>query len=433
MSSSIDNRILELGKNFNTSTLEENLNNALKLIDDSIELSINDGSLPINTLVQLLSFTYPLSFLIDHLVPSLFDNSLEDKRLIKLSNNYSLQGKIKPGSKLLTLGKLLLIRIPKLIDNYKPFINLRNFIIESLLINDKLSISLDWHIMNNINMENYYISKKLSIYNNNNNNNNNGNIFIKYISLMNQFTKNTDIDMKLLSYIESIIKNIKNDNLSITPFNNYNKQFRWILNEEQFKQQLSNNFLNQSLKIQLIILLNWLFNLKLEKFNKLSTIVSTEYNKFRKPDIKLISNSEVLNKINSLISQLLKSITPELLSLLSINEQSFTKMKLKSFNNTFPKSTRITKPAHKFPKRNIKPPLFLKSIPKSSSSINANTLLDNIKDDIYFTRGSYESDPTPSNHQSLLRSSWKGFRCLKSSSNSYLSVIRKGINEDAFT
>jgi hypothetical protein len=477
------------------------LHKIFSIIDLSLNIEKNDelSNYAMHTFISLLSYIYPVEFIIDYFCPIFFNDDDDDNKIrrLLLTKGNKIQGKIKPGSRLLVLYKQLINRIPMYLPKNEIIVsNFRNFITNSFEISDKLSHSLDWHMnLNNIDNNNGYITIFEQFFNSKkmlqiqSNSKYSKNIFIEFIKLMNLIT--TSNEQKIISnfnrlssssssttsttslktttttsssssssrqnesilrsidLINRLLNNFNPDNILKIPINNkLNKQFKWILDEEIFINQLKNYEFYWSLKIQLLILLNFLNFMEFNNWNSICDLVIKDYSKFKKPDslINSIVNKDSKRKLNDWIFYSKNGFKQKnyhyenLMDLLNNNEKTFTLMKLKNFvhpninslsliseskkrklddyleNNHHLKLTILNKKPKFQYKLGSSKLSNLWNIETGLSNISKKIktytdILNEVKDDIYFARGELQSDPNNKDNKIKFdRLSWKGLR-----------------------
>lgn len=466
-----------------------NLRNIFTIIDLSIHIDENYSDyncFAMHTFVIIISYLFPINFIIENFSPIFFDNKCKD-RLLLLTKGNKLQGKVKPGSRLLVIYKQIVNKIPTFeYGNEEIIAKFRHFILNSLEISDKLTQSSDWHMSNkSINgyyssFESFYNIKKINLVapTTFKNKNNPRNLFNEYISLMKFLTTSTESELiqsinkgfntsssninnnssqLKLWYIDNInrslnsIQQFDHRKLIKIPLNNKNdKQFKWILDEDNFNQQLKTFDFYYSIKIQMIILINFFNEITVDKWKKDSEIIHKEYSKFRKPEplTNPITSVEAKRKISDWYIYSINGFKQknfhynEIKDLLEKNEKTFTKMKLKNFShpeieqinqnleskkrkledyisesNDLEKS--ITNKRPKFIHKMGTPKITkLWEAEKISEWKDGNDILESVKDDIYFARGKYEENPKDEeNSETYKRLCWKGLRSIKESGN----------------
>jgi hypothetical protein len=497
------------------------------LLDLSIVLDTEyEGceSFAMHTFVTLLSYTYPIDVIITHFAPIFFketNNNSNDEndhvhdhddgasaayRRRLLTKNYTLQGKVKPGSRLLVLYKQMVERIP-LYDpaNEKVVASFRNFISECFPIDDKLSQSLDWH-SSNISTSGYLASfaeyaKVKKIRDDDVSRNKKRNLFVDYLKLtqylttvnagelvqsMNKLTpamgygrgngnggnrgRNNSSSESAILLLEAISTNMKNSQSSLEKVQLHDKtanMFKWVLDEQTFNKQIQTYDMYWALKLQILIILNFLKQMRFDNWTTLCDSVASEYGKFRKPDslVNPITSVEGKRRLNSWIEDIEKEFSSKFAKneavqhLLKVNENTFTKMKLKGFAHPTPDS--LNEHARTESKKRkleefinnvdattdetfMKKPKFAHSMgtPKLSKLWQTSTdqnmenfksyvdVLDTVRDDMYFVRGTKEQSPDDAtNNQKFARLAWKGLRSTRETGGWLRSVTRR-CNED---
>lgn len=116
------------------------------MLDLSILLTrlCDTKAVAMHTLNTILLTTLPLDSIVDEFSKYLFGNS---SRLLTLTMNNSLLGKVKPGSVLLRIGNNLVPQLYNELESHDEFSsNLRLLIQNAIDINDKLSLATDWTV-----------------------------------------------------------------------------------------------------------------------------------------------------------------------------------------------------------------------------------------------------------------------------------------------
>lgn len=408
----------------------------------------------------------PLEFLTGIFSDVYFDKSNEIRQLA-LTNNNKLQGKLRPGSKLLSLYKSITSKLspiePTHIATTQKF---RQLIYGSLEISDKLSDNLIFHFnldgvvsdpqrLKNIkgngkDPTDYLllnIKKILSNFDNlksiitkanwSNDRSKFDSIFNLFGNILKAFKK-----FKPISNGQSISldlpKNLNEDVASI---------LYWSTNFEKFNDQLKalNNY--WSLLIQMTINANLLILLLYENMFPMITECNSEMpKKFRRPQVleNLITNATFKVKIKEFNKEFYSIIgnfhSKEISYILKSSEKIWMKMKLKGFVhpsvesiNAIGKDQRKRKLDEYVQSNNnlLKKPKFMAKMgtPKltrlwrnnfslsqlKSTSLSPKEILNDIKDDIYFARGKLESiEKSNSDYISNLdefeRLNWKSIR-----------------------
>lgn len=467
---------------------EEINNNNLHYIFSLIDLSIcidetyTEYSYAMNTFVNVLSYLYPTEFIIKYFVP-IFFNENGKERLLLLTKGNKLQGKVKPGSRLLVIYKQIINRIPTFeVSNQEIIAKFRHLISNSLEISDKLTQISDWHMANKkINgyyssFENFYNLKKYNTLSMNPlSKNHPRNIFNELIILNKALTttseneliecvnkefmgqKQSNTTQLKLWVIDNINKSLNNISyhdhrqLEKIPLNDITeKQFKWVLDEEIFNKQLKTYDFFYSLKLQLAILINFFNERTFDKCKNESEIILSEYSKFKKPDSFLnpINSIEAKRKLSDWYVYSMNGFKQknyhylEILNLLEKNEKTFQKMKLKNFvypnieqlnENLQPKKRKfedyitetndldsiIVNKKPKFIHLMGTPKLTkLWKVEKNVSWKDSEDVMESVKDDIYFARGTYEENPKDmKNAETYHRLCWKGLRSVKETGN----------------
>lgn len=466
--------------------INSHLHRVFALIDLTIQV---DEEYPeyscysMNTFVSILSYLYPMDFIVSNFAPAFFHKNGKQRRLL-LTRGNKLQGKVKPGSRLLVIYKQMVNRIPEFEPaNDSVIAEFRHFICNAFEIGDKLSQSLDWHMANkSVNgyyssFEGYYDAKKLSTLKpNTRGGKNQKNIFADYISLMRLMTthnegeliqalnkglaSNNSLNLRLIEDLNKALDSVtyhNHRNLIKLPLNEKStKQIRWVLDEDTFNQQVKTYDFYWSLKIQLAILVNFFNEMTVEKWRPNSEAISKEYSKFKKPDVLInpITSFDSKRKILDWVTYSLNSFKQknfhplEIQDILENNEKTFSKMKLKGFAHpdisqlseiTDSKKRKLAEYISSSEDLNLsianKRPKFVHRLgtPKLSKLWNVQTglksnaivewkdsedVLDSVKDDIYFARGTYEENPEDKeNTETYSRLCWKGLRSIKEQGN----------------
>ncbi|OUT23232.1 hypothetical protein CAS74_001547 [Pichia kudriavzevii] len=306
---------------------EPTLKWAITLIDVA---TVIDVSYAMHTLVNLLTYVYPLKFTIEEFSPFFFssDDGCTKRRKL-LTNNFRLQGKVKPGSRLLLLYRNLVTHIPQwLPDNLKIIANWKDFIISSFEITDKLLQTHDWHMFPSLYRgaeSKFSQSARKSA-------------FLDYISLQSRL-----FDANLIASINDATVQPQLYGISkIIDISTKGKVVKWSLDEDAFIQQIRTKSGYWSLRLQLLILDGEL-GMKEYSKAKLPTLPPIQSN--NKVDAHLKKAWSVL-KTRKFNEKCIRSIFNQ--------ERTWTKMKVKQF--THPKmdqplrESKISKEMKKRPK-----------------------------------------------------------------------------------
>lgn len=483
--------LIHLHDTYTPETSDVHLHTVFVIIDLSLKLEqIEDGNngtfanYSMHTFILLLSYIYPVEFIIEKFSHSFFNAQTERRRLLLTKNN-KLQGKVKPGSRLLVLYKQLIERIPMYKSENELIISrFVQFITNSFEISDKLSHSLDWRLRNLKDISNngylavfnqFKNSKKMSQIqqhkyggsgSNSNGRMNQKSLFVEFITLMNLITTSneqqiiqmlnkdskqqhqTETILKSFEFINKLLNNVENfenSKLIKNPIHDkLDKQFKWILDEEYFMKQVKNYDFYWSLRLQLLILINFFKSMEFENWNNLTSQASKEYSKFRKPDnlINSVVSNDSKKKLNDWLAST-KNIFKqrdfhydEIIDLIENNERTFTMMKLKNFvHPNIPSLTSLSdnkkRKLHEYIESNKdldstilnKKPKFNHKLgtPKLSKLwtsktgltaggthmwLDADTVLESARDDLYFAQGD-------GNQALIERNQWKEQRALK--------------------
>lgn len=460
----------------NMEFINSTLHSLFSLIDLCIYLDYEYDdykSYAMHTFVHILSYLFPIDFIVSHFTPLFFKNETSDRRLL-LTRGNKLQGKVKPGSRLIVIYKQLANRIPTYkAKNENMIAELRHFICNSFEISDKLSQSLDWHMpQSSLNgyysvYKSYYEAKRIGQPNNHQRNTKS--LFIDYITLMKTLTTHSESELiqsinkgphsgnsSKLWLVDSISKGLTSiaypDSriLKKIPLNDKSeKQFRWVMDEDIFMQQVKNYDFYWALKVQMCLITNFFHEFTVDKWRPNSEAISEEYSKFRKPDalINPITSLEGKKRISGWYNYSLTGFQSkkyhyqELLDILQNNERTFTKMKLKHFahpdidelskiseskkrkleefmENSKDLDSSILRKKSKFVHKMGTPKITklwnVKEITQIDEWKDSDDILETVKDDIYFARGNFQEDPkNVENTEVYTRLCWKGLRSVK--------------------
>lgn len=346
-----------------------NLHRIFAILDLTIhidEVYSEYSSYSMHTFVSILSYIYPIEFIVKHLAPLFFNEEGKQRRLLLTKGN-KLQGKVKPGSRLLVIYKQIVSRIPEFEpSNDSVIAKFRQFICNSFEIGDKLSQSSNWHMAQKTlngyhsSFEGYYDAKKLnSSKPNSRGGKSQRNVFVDYITLMRTLTthhegeliqalnkglnSSNSLNLRLIEDINRTLDSVTHHNhrtLVKLPLNEKStKQTKWVLDEETFNAQVKTYDFYWSLKIQLAILANFFNEMSVEKWRPNSETISKEYSKFKKPDVLInpITSFDSKRKVADWLTSSLNAFKQknfhhaELLDIFENNEKTFSKMKLKNF------------------------------------------------------------------------------------------------------
>lgn len=364
---------------------------------------------------------------------SWFFNPANDFRLLKLTRGNTLLGKARPGSKLLSLFN----QIDRIIQNFLPnnlthLNQYRSLILNSFEINDKLSKSLDWSMNNSL--------KHTSADNLN-----------KFFGVIEELSK--DLPNFMLQFNQGINRNVVIIRNTLTKLKSIPVEKDNLCFDLQWLPDLANQlkFENkfQTFVIQMLIIFNSICNMQHAQIDDLIKRAQFEFpKKFKLPahlSYKPNNNTpaatnkrsaDLLRDLKRIIIQLKSMLPEEYVSALTYslddNEKTWTLMKLKSFNH--PQVEAIN---HIYQENEQSPTIKLESylqshnsskitkfrVPKSKlsklinhepildslkNSIDQNKL-DDIKDEIYMTRGQLEasSEDTSETKQKLNHLIWK--------------------------
>lgn len=320
---------------------EPTLKWAITLIDVATAI---DVSYAMHTLVNLLTYVYPLKFTIEEFSPFFFssDDGCTKRRKL-LTNNFRLQGKVKPGSRLLLLYRNLVTRIPQwLPDNLKIIANWKDFIISSFDITDKLLQTHDWHMFPSLYRgaeSKFSQSARKSA-------------FLDYISLQSRL-----FDANLIASINDATVQPQLYGISkIIDISTKGKVVKWSLDEDAFIQQIRTKSGYWSLRVQLLILLEYIHSQQTGAFQEMVKLGMKEYSKAKLPTLPPIqSNNKVdahLKKAWSVLKT--RKFNEKCIRSIFNQERTWTKMKVKQF--THPKmdqplrESKISKEMKKRPK-----------------------------------------------------------------------------------
>lgn len=346
---------------FNTYLIDEITGNFIDtnfddLIIDKISTVLDlsllfDSNYSIQILINLLVNLTPLKSF-DIILNIIFEKNSE--RIMQLTKNNQLQGKIKPGSKILILFNSLKYRSNNFNFEIKNFLKFLKFLIfDCFEINDKLSQSLNWQIYKNSNFLSYSKTNKFNKITKN------GNIkfFDLFTTIKNlisiselnliQISNKSDFE---LTYFDLINKKMpKINSCYYMPLKNYDfNNINYILDANIFDKQLQNKSIFMSLKLENLIILNFLKSMIYENFQETIKTVSLNNNLFKRP-LNLsssITNNDAKKKINNYINYQLNWLKTQkfhhslIIRLLSQNENTFTIMKLKNFS--YPKISSLS-------------------------------------------------------------------------------------------
>lgn len=309
-----------------------------------------------------------------------------------------------------------------------------------------------------------------------------------YVSLMKMITANNEtqllrsfdsaagnnqIDLSLLDSLNktlsSALSSFEYGKLKPIQLNNkISKPLDWILDDEVFLKQLNSLDFYWSLRIQILILINFLNQLLVDNWSTVCNQSLSEFSKFKKPEnlASPIVNAEAKRRITEWLSHSLNAFKqknfnyPQMQDLLSNNEKTFTLMKLKNFTHpsvddlaqvsqlrkrkyseymttTEDLQSTIQNKRAKFQHRlgtprlsklwNVKTDDVLNSSAHDSGkSKTFDDILYNVKDDIYFARGEYEQNPNDNTSEAFSRLAWKGLRSIRE--NSWFDIVNSNEN-----
>lgn len=265
-------------------------------------------------------------------------------RVLNLTKNNKLLGKLRPGSKLLSLFNQLQERTQTFPPQNLKIINkFRSTILNSIEINDKLSMGLEWKIndqnnkFKNVNIENSNQSPIEFLLKN----------FTKLLKsfngphgkLIDDLNKVKSIHHSIFNQYSNIIKGLQLMKLQVKQNSIVNQQ-EWILHNVTFKNLIQNKNKFWTFTIQNLILINSFILLSKEELSPLIDLSRGDLNKkFKLPPqlVSLLSNDIIITKLKSWVidlNTLLEDFHNEKVSyIINQNEKTWTLMKLKAFNH----------------------------------------------------------------------------------------------------
>lgn len=279
-----------------------------------------------------------------------FFNNENQFRVLNLTKNKKLLGKLRPGSKLLSLFNQINEKTQTFIpENNINLNNFRKLILNSIEINDKLSNSLNWSINNNqskfknissinnirgfgctIPQLDYLLLGFLNFI---------GGISNKPYQVIINELNSKNFQMTVLNQFHNIIKALKLLKNKVNPISK-SFQLEWVIEFKSFHRQLLSLNKFWTFSLQVFILINSFMKLSKNEFQPLIKIAMNDLKrKFKLPPqfINLLSNHLVISKLKLWIEDYCKHFENfhpnEINYILNENEKSWSLMKLKLFNH----------------------------------------------------------------------------------------------------